>query len=101
MLDVESPGHGELGQPFPNTPVERAGDQDMVARQQGLEDRGGSGAAGGEQDESRPSLERSQEVFGVLVRRIVRPRVGTSGSVGAIRLALVDRRQVDRGNHGP
>ena len=84
-LDVEPPGQAELGEPLAHSPVEHLRDNDMIARDERLEDGIGRGHSGGEQDAARAALEGRQQPLGMLVGRIVRARVDPVLVIGAVR----------------
>jgi hypothetical protein len=100
-LDVEPPGEGELGEPFSDAPVENARDEDVISREQRLEDGGRGRHARREQGAGAArAFERGQQAFCVLVSCIVRAGVDAPLEVRAIFLLLVVGRWVDRGREG-
>ena len=68
----------------------------MVAGQQGLEYRGRGGHARGEQQAVAASLQQIEQVFGFVVRRVVRAGITAPGTVAPIRVALIGRRGMNR-----
>ena len=100
-LDVQAPGERELGQPLAHPPVQHPGNQHMITGQQRLEHRRHRGHPRAEQRaRTAAALQRGQQPLGMLAGRVVSPGIDPALRVGAIRLLLVVRGQVDHRSQG-